>query len=106
MAKDPAEIIPGDLADERDPAAERRRAGDRIRATAAGHLDRWPHARVQRVGLLLVDEHHRSHVQALILDKAGIGLGDDVHDRVANPDDVEARGGRGGSRRHGAPAQM
>ena len=92
-----------DLADVRRPAAEAGDAAHRVGRRSAAHLDRRAERPVQLHGPLGVDQLHRALDQVVGVEERVVGVGDDVDQRVADADDVEAgvagreHGGRSGT---------
>ena len=55
----------------------------------AGHLDALAHLRVDVLRLAGIDQHHRSLLQVVLLQKVVVGLREYVDNGVADSDDVE-----------------
>ncbi len=82
------EFVVADLADVRRPAAERGDAAHRVGRRAAAHLDGAAERLVQVQGAIGVDQRHRPLDQLVPVDERVVGVGDDVDERIADPDDV------------------
>ncbi|MNL64893.1 hypothetical protein D3C87_1891610 [compost metagenome] len=79
-------------------AAQRGNAGGGIGGRAAGNLlPAQRHLGVQVLGPIGVDQVHDALGHALALDEAGFHRGDDVNDRIADGQHVEAGLGHGGT---------
>ena len=91
VGKDLSELVVGDLAEIGGPAAE---AGDtrrRIAGAAAGGFKRRPHARIEQLCPLRIDQVHRTLDDAVVDKKRIVAAGDDIHDRIADREHVEFR---------------
>ena len=93
MAKHLAQLVVLDLADVGGPGAERGERRHGVGAGAPRHLDRRAHALVERDHPRLVDQGHGAFGEIQAIQRAVLGLGDDVDDGVAKTEDV-VRGGR------------
>ena len=76
--------------------AEHGHARQRVRGRAARHLDRGSHRGIEAFGLRRVDQPHRPLGQPLFGQEVIVGVGDHVHDGVADAEHVEAGGGHAG----------
>jgi hypothetical protein len=98
-----AELVGRDLADEAGAAAERGDAGGGVARRAAADLARRAHMIVEPRRLRRVDQPHHPLGQPLAREEIVIAIGDDVDDRIADREHVEAGFGhqslRGGKAR-------
>ena len=85
-----AELVGRDLADEARFAAERRDPRRGIASRAAADLARRAHMVVEPRRLLGVDQPHHPLGQPLALEESVVAIGDDVDDRIADREHVEA----------------
>ena len=97
VPEDGAELVVLGLADEGAAAAQGSDRGDGVGGGTAGNLDRRPHRRVQRFGLIGVDQRHRALVQAVPQDEVVVFLREHVDDGVADSDHVVETIGHGWS---------
>ena len=97
MAEDGAELVGLHLAEIGTPAAERRDASRRVAGRSAGDFDRLAHIGIEHLRPFFVDEVHRSFDQAVALDEPVIDPRDDIHDGIADTQDVKIRLGHGNS---------
>ena len=88
VREDFAELIVGDLADERALRAERGEAGERVRRRAARNLARRAHRVVEFLRPVGVDQRHPPVVETQLLDQLVFARGHHVDDGVADRDHV------------------
>ncbi len=89
VREDVAELIVGDLADERAFPAERGDPGDGVRRRSARDFAARAHLGIERIGFLGREHQlHRALGDADFLDEAVLGLGENVDDGIADGDDV------------------
>ena len=81
-------IVPH-LADVAGRAAEPGDAHHGVGGRAAGDLHRAAHAPAERLGALGIDQGHRALGEAFFGEQSVVGLGHDIDDRVADPDDIQ-----------------
>ena len=91
-----AELVRSNLPDEARAAAQRGNACSGIARRSAADLMRRAHVRIEPLGLLRVDQPHRSLHQPLGLKELVRGIGDHVDDRIADAQDVETAVGHSG----------
>ena len=88
VAEHRAELVVLDLAHVGRLGAERGERRHGVGARAPGHLDRRPHAIVELDHARPLDQVHGALDQTEALERALVGLGDDVDDGVAETEDV------------------
>ena len=99
VAENGAEIVAADLADVGGPTTEAGDPAHRVGRRSAAHLHRRPKGAVQLDGPIGVDQRHRALDEPVVDEEAFAGVGDDVDEGVADPDDLVA--GRARRRRSG-----
>ncbi len=87
-----AQLVGRDLADEAGSAAQCGHPGRGVAGRSPADLARGAHVLVQPLGLGGVDQPHRSFGQPLGGEERIVGVGDDVDDRIADRQHVEAVG--------------
>ncbi len=90
MLVDLAQLVVGDLADERGLEAQRGKPRRGVAGRAAADLPARPHRVVKAHRLRLVDQPHRPLVKPLLGQEGVVGVGDDIDDRVADAEHVVA----------------
>ena len=85
-----AELVGRDLADEAGLAAQRRDARRGVAGRAAADLARRAHMVVEPRRLVGVDQPHHPLGQPLGCEEGVVAIGDDVDDRIADAEHVEA----------------
>ena len=90
-----AELVVRDLPDEGGVEAQRRDAGHAVGRRPAADLARRAHRRVERVACFGVSNCIEPLVRPCAVEEGVVGGRDDVDDRVADRDNVEARGSHG-----------
>ena len=85
-----AEVVGLDLADIGAADAEGGDADDGVGRRTAGDDPRRDACGVERLGALLVDQRHRAFDHVLRLQIGVVGLGDDVDQRIAQAENVDA----------------
>ncbi len=90
---DAAELVGRDLADISGADAKRGEARCGIPGRPTANLPARPHFAVKPHGLGLVDQAHRALVQPLGGEECVVGVGDHVHNRIADAENVEAGAG-------------
>ena len=92
MRKDRAELVVGDLTDERGVEPERRRAGHAVRRRAAADLPARPHRRIEIARVVRCQELHTALRQAPLNEEGIVAGRDHIDDRIADRNNVEAGG--------------
>jgi hypothetical protein len=89
VSEDVTQLVVANLPDVGRPPAERRHTDDRVGRRAARDLDTGAHGRIEIARARLVDELHGAFRQPVVTEKLLAGVGQHVHERVADTDDVE-----------------
>ena len=89
VAEDLAQLVAGDLADERAACAQRRHPGERVRRRSARDFLGRTHRVVQHLGLVGIDQRHPAAVEPKLFDQRFVARRHDIDDGVADGDDVE-----------------
>ena len=87
-----AQLVVGDLPDERHAPAQCRDPGHRVGRRPTADLARRTHCRIERVGLFGIEQLHRPLGQIVQIEKRIVARRDDVDDGIADGYDIEARG--------------
>ncbi len=90
VGEDFAELIFCDIAEIGSLAAEVRHARRRVAGAAAGSFERRSHARIQEFGALGIDEVHRRLGDLVINEELVVAPGNDIHDGVADCQNIES----------------
>ena len=88
MREGMAAVVGAHLADEGGRGAEGGKADDRVGRRAARNDRAGAHGRIELLGAGLVDEGHRTLVQAFPREKVIVRPGDHVDNRIAEAEDI------------------
>jgi hypothetical protein len=98
VAEDRSQLVVAELADEPGFQAQRSQPRDRVGGGAAARLPGRSHRLVEARRLGFVDQLHRALVHAVRGEEGVVGVGDDIDDRIADGEHVEAAVGHSGLR--------
>ena len=90
MGKDGPQLVIANAANKSSPTTQLGDAGQGIGSRTTGGLQARANAGVEQISLPLIHQGHAALVEAMLLQKALIGLHQYIDDGVADADDIKA----------------